>query len=89
MNMFKCWAGVMIAVLFLAKVAVSADAAKEAYEKGESFLEKKDYDAAITAFTDAIRLDRKMPGHIVAVPLRTGTKANTTRRLRIAQMPSG
>ena len=33
--------------------------AKEAYEKGKACLDKKDYDAAIVAFTEAIRLDPK------------------------------
>src|SRR5580658_9672784 len=59
MNTFKCWAAVLIAVLLLPNVAASADAAKEAYEKGKSCLEKKDYDAAITAFNEAIKLDNK------------------------------
>jgi hypothetical protein len=52
MNTFKCWASVLIAILMLPNVAVSADAAKEAYEKGKAFLEKQDYDAAIAAFAE-------------------------------------
>ena len=56
MNTFKCQSVVLIAVLLL-PVAASADAAKEAYEKGQACLDKKDYDAAITAFTEAIWLD--------------------------------
>ena len=59
MNTFKCWVAVLIAVLLLPNVAASADAAKEAYEKGKGCLEKKDFDAAIAAFTEAIRLDPK------------------------------
>ena len=38
MNTFKFWAVVLIAVLLLPNVAVSADAAKEAYENGLSSL---------------------------------------------------
>ena len=58
MNSFKFRAVILIAVLsLLPNVAASADAAKDAYEKGNSCLEKKDYDAAITAFTEAIRLN--------------------------------
>ena len=52
MNTCKYWA-LLIAVLLLPNVAVSADAAKEAYEKGKSCLYEKDYDAAIIAFTEA------------------------------------
>ncbi len=57
MNTCKCWASVLIVVLLLPNVAASADAAMEAYEKGAACLEKKDYDAAIAAFTEAIRLN--------------------------------
>ena len=57
MNRCKCWATVVIAVLLLPNVAASADAAKEAYEKGKSCLEKQDYDGAAAAFTEAIKLD--------------------------------
>jgi formylglycine-generating enzyme required for sulfatase activity/lipoprotein NlpI len=39
------------------RTAASADAATEAYEKGKTCLDKKDYDAAISAFAEAIRLD--------------------------------
>ncbi len=56
-NTSKYWAAMLIAVLLLPSVAASADAAKEAYEKGKACLEKHDYDAAIDAFTEAIRLD--------------------------------
>jgi len=59
MNKLKCWAAVLIAALLLPNVAASADAAKDAYEKGKARLDKKDYDGAITAFTEAIRLDPK------------------------------
>ena len=43
----------------LPNVAASADAAKEAYDKGEACLDKQDFDPAITAFTEAIRLNPK------------------------------
>ena len=57
MNTFKCWTAVLVAILLLPSVAASADAATEAYEKGKACLDKKDYDAAIVAFTRAIQLD--------------------------------
>ena len=57
MNTCKSWTAVLIAVSLLPNVAASADAAKEAYEKGKASLDKREYDAAITAFTEAIRLD--------------------------------
>ena len=58
MNMFKCWAALLIAIMLLPNAA-SADAAKDAYDKGKACLDKRDYDAAITAFTEAIRLEPK------------------------------
>ena len=59
MNTRECWTVVLIAVLCLPNVAASADAVKEAFEKGKKSLEKRDYNAAITAFTEVIRLDPK------------------------------
>jgi tetratricopeptide (TPR) repeat protein len=59
MTKCKCWVAVLIAVLLLPNVAASADPAKEAFEKGKSCLDKKHYDAAITAFTEAILLNPK------------------------------
>jgi hypothetical protein len=59
MNTCKCWTVVLIAVLLLPNVAASADAAKKAYEKGKACFAKRDYDAAIAAFSEAIRLDPK------------------------------
>ncbi|MEI8372083.1 MAG: hypothetical protein WCJ35_04515 [Planctomycetota bacterium] len=52
MTTFKCWAAVLVAVLLLPNVAASAGAAKEANEKGKT-LDKKVYDAAITALTES------------------------------------
>ena len=60
MNVCKCSTVVLIILLLLPNVAASADTAKGAYEKGKASLEKKDYDAAISAFTEAIRLDPKV-----------------------------
>ena len=59
MTMFKCSPAAMIAVLLLSIGARSADATKEAYKNGMSCLGKNDYDAAITAFAEALRLDPK------------------------------
>ena len=53
----KCWVTALAGVLLLPNIATSADAAREAYQKGISCLDKRDYDAAITAFTETIRLD--------------------------------
>ena len=59
MNTFKSWASVLIAISLLPNVAVSADAATDAIAKGDSLMEKGDYDAAIAAFNEAIRIDPK------------------------------
>ena len=59
MTKYKFWVAVLIAVLLLPNVAASADAAKEAYEKGKDCFDKGEYDAAIIAFTEVIRLDPK------------------------------
>ena len=55
----KLSATLLIAALLLPIVAASADPARDAYEKGKACPEKKDYAAAIGAFTEAIRLDPK------------------------------
>ncbi len=60
MDKCMCRVTVLIVVLLLPHVATSADRAAEAYQKGKSCLEKGDSDAAIAAFTEAIRLDPKL-----------------------------
>ena len=57
MNTCKRLAVVLIVVLLLPSVAAGADPAKQAYENGKACLDKKDYDAAIAAFNEAIRLN--------------------------------
>jgi len=59
MNTCECWTAALVAILLLPNVAASADAATEAYQKGLSCLGEQDYDAAIAAFTEAIRLNPK------------------------------
>ncbi len=59
MNVLKCWAAVLIAVFLLPNVAASAEAAKDAITKGDSLMEKADYDAAIAAFNEALQIDPK------------------------------
>ena len=63
MNTGKCWTAVLIAVFLLPNVAASADSATDAFERGKACLDKQDYDAAIIAFTEAIRLD---PSNVLA-----------------------
>ena len=74
----------MIAVLLPSGVA-SADPAKDACQNGMSSLAKQDYDAAITAFSDAIRLNAEYAGRRITVgasPMQT--KVNMTRPSPIA-----
>ena len=59
MNTCKCWTAAIIVVVLLPNVAASADPATKAYERGKACVGKKDFDAAIVAFTEAIRLDPK------------------------------
>ena len=56
MNPCKCAAAALIAILLLPGVAASADPAAEAYQKGLASYAQEDYDAAISAFTGALRL---------------------------------
>ncbi len=60
MNTCKRLVVALIAIFLLLNVAASAtataDAAKDAYQKGKACLDKKDNDAAVLAFTEAIRL---------------------------------
>ena len=62
MSRFMCRAAAFIACLLLPTVAASADAAKEAYEKGKASFSKGDYDLAISAFSEAIRLNPRHAG---------------------------
>ncbi len=57
MNDYKFWSVVLAAILVLPNVAASADPATDALEKGNGCMEKRDFDSAIAAFTEAIRLD--------------------------------
>jgi hypothetical protein len=61
---------VLAGILVLPSVAVAADPAKDALDKGKASLDKKDYDAAIRAFTEAIGSIRRMLRRMVieAVP---------------------
>jgi len=56
MKAWILWTAALVTVLVLPNVAVSADSATKAYEKGLSCLDKNDVDGAIIAFTEAIRL---------------------------------
>ena len=60
MNTRMCWSVVLVGILLLPKVAASADAAAEACQGGKACLEKGDFNAAMVAYTEAIRLDPKL-----------------------------
>jgi Tfp pilus assembly protein PilF len=49
----------VLALLAGAAAAIGAEAerAEDAFKKGNSYLQKRDYDSAAKAFTEAIRLD--------------------------------
>ena len=61
MNPREFWAAALcgIAAIIACRSAVGADfrSAAEAVQKGDSLLEKRAYEAAISAYTAAIRLD--------------------------------
>ena len=59
MNSCKCWQAALAAILLLPSLAASADPAAEAYKKGLACFEKEQNDAAVAAFSEAIRLDPK------------------------------
>ncbi len=65
MNPTKCFWTLLIAVCLLADVSAGADSsastapAADAYQKGNALLAKRDYDAAIASFTEAMRIDPK------------------------------
>jgi tetratricopeptide (TPR) repeat protein len=52
------WA-VLLAALASPSFAAETDAAKKAYEKGKACRDKSDYDGAIAAFSETVRLDPK------------------------------
>ena len=55
----RFWTAAFIGLLLLPSVAAGADATKEALQKGKASFDKGDYDAAIAAFSELIRLDPK------------------------------
>jgi len=59
MRRCKFWTAALVAVLLLPNVATSADAAKEACEKGKACFDRGDYDGAIVACSEVIKLDPK------------------------------
>ena len=59
MNRFTYSMVALLGILLLPGVAASADPAKDAMQKGKACFEKGDYDGAIAAFTESIRLDPK------------------------------
>ena len=78
MSPCKCWAAALVAVLLLTPVAASADPAAEAYQKGRACFDKHDYDAAIAAFTEVIRLDPKNAKGFTTGAVPTRTRAIST-----------
>src|ERR1035441_3494377 len=57
MTICKCWAAVLIAVVFL--VCGCTDSGKKTFESGVSASQTGEHDKAITDFTEAIRLAPK------------------------------
>ena len=59
MKIRRCWAVVLFAFLLAVQSSQAEEykSAKAAVEKGNVLLDKRDFDRAIAAFTDAIRLD--------------------------------
>ena len=57
MNKRSCWAVALVGLLLLAGGAATSEPAADALKKGTACLEKGDFDAAITAFAEAIRIN--------------------------------
>jgi Flp pilus assembly protein TadD len=49
----------LLGLLLLPSVAAAAEPAKDAFKKGKVCFEEGDFDGALAAFTEAIRLDPK------------------------------
>ena len=54
-----CWPAALVGLLLFAGGAAPPEPAAEALKKGNACIEKEDFDAAIVAFSEAIRLDPK------------------------------
>ena len=80
MNTRKCWTAMLVGVLLLPKVGESADPSAEACQKGGR-REKRDFDAAISAYAEAIRLDPKVPPRIAVGAAHTQGRATLPRPL--------
>ena len=59
MTTCNLWATVLAALLLVPSVVASADPAADAYKKGVLYLDKQDFNSAVAAFTEAIRLSPK------------------------------
>jgi hypothetical protein len=53
MKRFKILIVALAGLLLLTNMATCADSAKEAYEKGNAYSDKGDFNAAIASFTEA------------------------------------
>jgi tetratricopeptide (TPR) repeat protein len=59
MNPRKFWLVALLGVFLLPGVVVSADPVNQAMQQGKACIDKREYDGAIAAFTQAIGLDAK------------------------------
>ena len=87
MNTLKCWALMLTAGCLLPSLAAGADAAKKACDNGLFCLEKQDYDGAISAFTETLRLDPKNADAYYHRVGPTRAQRTSTRQSPISRSP--
>jgi tetratricopeptide (TPR) repeat protein len=57
MNKRSCWVAVFLGLLLFADGAAEADSAREALKKGKTCFDRGEFDSAIAALTEAVRLN--------------------------------
>ena len=61
MTKLNSWVAVLVGIMLLPNLAASANSVTEACKKGKACLDKEDFASAVAAFTEALRIDPKLP----------------------------
>ena len=85
----KFWTVVLIGLLLLPSMTASAGPANEAVKKGKVCFDKGDYDGAVAAYAEAIKLIPEVRRRMRIEAVHTPEKGRSIRLLQIATKRSG